>query len=288
MPFLGMSMRKLIRWKQVIAIALIALVFAIGACEYWRERGEILGAIEGKLQIHFLDVGQGDATLLILPTGERVMIDVGPKSAGENLLTHFAKWKVDAIDYLILSHSHADHAGALSLLEQEVGIGMVLYAGEAPEICRSPIQELFPGDCFVIGDLQFCVLGPLTTEDNENRSMVLRIDYEDTSFLFTGDAEEAEETLLLNTCPDLLDVDLLKVAHHGSDTSTQMPFIEAVTPEFAVISASADNSFGHPSPNVVNRLRLADCIAISTHRDGTILFLSDGKSLTRFRPNRWL
>ena len=82
MPFLGMSMRKLIRWKQVIAIALIALVFAIGACEYWRERGEILGAIEGKLQIHFLDVGQGDATLLILPTGERVMIDVGPKSAG--------------------------------------------------------------------------------------------------------------------------------------------------------------------------------------------------------------
>ena len=150
------------------------------------------------------------------------------------------------------------------------------------------MQELFPGDAFAIGNLRFSVLGPLDEEDAENRSLILRADYGETSFLFTGDAEEKEEELLLNVCGTLLDVDLLKVAHHGSDTSTTDAFIDAVTPEIAVISASRDNSYGHPSPNVTERLTQRNCQIVSTYQEGTIVFLTDGKIITRLSSGRWL
>lgn len=268
---------------MLIALLVIG-IFAIGTWDYFHKQSEIVQQINGKLQIHFLDVGQGDAALLILPTGERVMIDTGTEESGESILSHFAKWKVDYIDYVILSHTHSDHAGGFSLMEEYIGVGSVLYSGTAPDNCNSHLQELFAGDAFSIGDLQFLVLGPLGEEDNENRSLIIRVDYGETSLLFTGDAEKAEEELLLTACGNLLDTDLLKVAHHGSNTSTTMGFIDAVTPEYAVISVSEDNSYGHPSPSVVDRLAEKKCKVYSTHRDGTIVFLSDGKQLTRYRP----
>ena len=281
-------MKKSIPWKTLIAIALAILLFSAGVVGYLYEKAEILKQIDGKLQIHFLDVGQGDATLLILPTGERIMIDTGTEESGEKILAHLAKWQVDYIDYVILSHAHSDHAGGLSLLEEQVGVGQILYAGLVPENTSAPMRELYAGDCFAIGDLQFSVLGPLTPAEQENRSLILRVDFAETSLLFTGDAEREEEELLLTTCPQLLDADLLKVAHHGSKNSTSQVFLEAVTPDFAVISASADNSYGHPSPEVEDRLAKMNCKTYSTHREGTVVFLSDGHALKRYKIDRWL
>lgn len=293
MPFLGMFMKKSFLWKQVLAILLAVVLFVVGAVDYFLMRNLILSEIQGKLQIHFLDVGQGDATLLILPTGERIMIDTGTPESGEQILAHFAKWKVDRLDYVILSHSHSDHAGGLPLLEETIGVGRVIYTGNAPENCSTPMQEVNAGDCFSVGAVNFSVLGPLSEEVEDedeisNRSMILRLDYGETSVLFTGDAEAEEESLLLATCPTLLDVDLLKVAHHGSNSSSTKEFLNAVTPKIAIISASADNSYGHPSPNVVDRLTAVECNTYSTHIDGTILYLSNGATFSRYRSKLWL
>lgn len=281
-------MKKSFPWKPLTATILAILLFCAGIIGYLYEKSEILRQTNRKLQIHFIDVGQGDATLLLLPTGERVMIDTGTPESGEKLLAHLSKWQVDYIDYVILSHAHSDHAGGLPLMEEQIGVGQILYSGIAPEGAVASMRELLAGDCFAVGDLRFSVLGPLSSVESDNRSMVLRVDYGATSFLFTGDAESDEEELLLNTCPQLLDADLLKVAHHGSKSSTTEAFLTAVSPDLAVIFASADNSYGHPSPEVQDRLAQIDCQVFSTHREGTMIFLSDGKELERYRIDRWL
>ena len=287
-PFWYKYMKKSIPWKFLVAVLLIVLLLVGGIVGYLREKSDIFQQLNGKLQIHFLDVGQGDASLLILPTGERIMVDTGTRESGEKILAHLAKWKVDYIDYVILSHTHSDHAGGLELLEEQIGVGKILYSGIAPEKSHAPTQELHAGEYFDVGDLRFSILGPLTSTDSENRSLILRVDFEEMSILFTGDAESEEEELLLNTCPQLLDVDLLKVAHHGSKNSTSRAFLEAVTPDFAVISASFDNSYGHPAPETEERLAEMKCHVYSTHREGAVIFLSNGHKLVRYQPSQWL
>ena len=277
-------MNKLL--KTILPIALALLLIAGGAGLWVWQNQTHHRMTNGKLQLHFIDVGQGDAALLILPTGERIMIDTGTGESGEAILAHLAKWKVDAIDLVILSHSHEDHAGGLAVLADAMPIGGVLYAGEAPAACSLSMRELTPEDAFSIGDVHFAVLGPLTEEGSENRSMILRVDYGERSFLFTGDAEAAEEELLLERMPALIDVDLLKVAHHGSATSSTEAFLQAVSPKIAVISASADNGFGHPAPQTIDRLKSLGCTVYRTDESGTLIFLCDGNALTRYRTPR--
>ena len=274
-------MNKLL--KTILPIALALLLIAGGAGLWAWQTQARLQMTEGKLRLHFIDVGQGDAALLILPTGERIMIDTGTEESGEAILAYLAKWNVKALDLVILSHNHDDHAGGLALLEQTLPIGGVLYAGDPPAECGLSMREVAAGESFSIGEVHFAVLGPLTEEGIENRSMILRVDYGERSFLFTGDAEAEEEALLLEQMPKLLDVDLLKVGHHGSATSSNEAFLQAVTPEIAVISASADNSFGHPAPSVVDELKEVGAAVWRTDKSGTLIFLCDGDRITRYR-----
>lgn len=276
-------MKKLL--KIILPIVLALLIFAGGAGLWAWQNARLAAMTDGKLRLHFIDVGQGDAALLILPTGERIMIDTGTEESGEAVLAHLAKWDVKALDLVILSHNHDDHAGGLALLADTIPIGGVLYAGEPPEECVLPMRELTAEEAFSVGDVHFAVLGPLSEAGTENRSMILRIDYGRRSFLFTGDAEAGEEELLLANAPAILDVDFLKVAHHGSATSSTEAFLSTVSPEIAVISASADNSFGHPSPQTVERLKESGCTVYRTDEMGTVIFLCDGEKLTRYRPH---
>ncbi|MBQ8383291.1 MAG: MBL fold metallo-hydrolase [Clostridia bacterium] len=273
-------MKKIL--KTIVPIVLAALVLAGGAGIWAWQTAARRDAVEGKLQLHFIDVGQADAALLILPTGERIMIDTGTKESGEAILSHLAKWNVGALDLVILSHNHDDHAGGLAVLADAMPVGGVLYAGEAPADCGVPMRAVSAGHSFAIGEVYFSILGPLSEAGEENRSMILRIDYGVRSFLFTGDAEAGEEELLLATAPTLLNADLLKVGHHGSATSSTETFLAAVSPEVAVISASADNDYGHPSPQTVSRLRALDCMVYRTDQSGTLVFLCDGTILSRY------
>lgn len=270
--------------KTILCAALAILLFAGGAGLWAWQRAERRADTDGKLRLHFIDVGQGDAALLILPTGERIMIDTGTRESGEAILSHLAKWDVNALDLVILSHTHDDHAGGLPMLAEAMPIGGVLYDGEPPADCDLSMRRVSAGYAFSIGEVEFSILGPLSEKDSENRSLILRIDYGVRSFLFTGDAEADEEQALLEKIPDLLNTDLLKVAHHGSASSSTEAFLAAVDPELAVISASADNSFGHPSPAVLDRLKAPDCMVYRTDRQGTLIFLCDGTNLTRYIP----
>ena len=273
-------MKKIL--KTIVPLILATLVLAGGAGLWAWQRAERQRATDGKLQIHYIDVGQGDAALLILPTGERIMIDTGTYESGEAILSHLAKWEVAALDLVILSHSHSDHAGGLEVLAEAMPIGGVLYTDVPPEDCGLTVRPLSPGYCFSVGEVKFSVLGPLSDETSENRCLILRIDYGVRSFLFMGDAEADEEEALLATVPELLNADLLKVGHHGAASSTTEAFLFAVDPEVAVISASRDNSYGHPSPKVLDRLRAAGCMIYRTDRQGTLIFLCDGTNLTRY------
>ncbi|MGM9647018.1 MAG: ComEC/Rec2 family competence protein [Eubacteriales bacterium] len=275
-------MKKIFR--IVFPIVLALLILAGGAGLWAWQTAARRNTVDGKLQLHFIDVGQGDAALLILPTGERIMIDTGTEESVEAVLSHLAKWNVSALDLVILSHNHDDHAGGLPVIADAMPVGGVLYAGEAPADCTLPMREMIAGDTFSIGAVCFSVLGPLSEEGCENRSLILRIDYGVRSFLFTGDAEAQEEELLLAETPSLLNVDLLKVAHHGSATSSTESFLAAVCPEVAVISASKDNSFGHPSPQTLGSLRTLGCMIYRTDQSGTLIFLCDGTVLTRYVP----
>lgn len=269
-------------WKRLLIVVLVVTAFGIGSGIFLYEKADRSQRTDGKLQIHFIDVGQGDCALLILPTGERLLIDTGTRESAEMVLAHLNRWEIDAIDLVLLSHTHADHAGGLDVLEDAIPIGGILYCGEPPADTSLQLRAITPGDTFSIGEVVFSVLGPLTSADSDNRCMILRIDYGEQSFLFTGDAEEDEEERLVNTCPALLDVRFLKVAHHGSKSSSTEAFLNAVTPEIAVVSASEDNSYGHPAPTVITRLKQVGCRIYRTDREGTLIFLSDGKYLTRY------
>ena len=271
-------------FKTILPLFLIVLLFGSGAGIWAWQSADRAEMIEGKLQLHFIDVGQGDAALMILPTGERIMIDTGTEESGETILSHLAKWEVEALDLVILSHNHSDHAGGLAGLADVMPIGGVLYAGETPEDIGIPMRRLAAGYRFSIGEVHFSILGPLSEKESENRSMILRMDYGVRSFLFMGDAEAEEEQALLEAVPNLLNADLLKVGHHGSASSSTEAFLAAVDPEVAVISASADNPFGHPSPYVLEDLRLLECAVYRTDQMGTLIFMCDGTVLKRYIP----
>ncbi len=269
----------------MLPLLLIAGLLIAGAALWLWKANEHLHNTKGQLQIHFINVGQGDAALLILPTGERIMVDVGPAESTETVLSHLTKWRVEALDMVILSHSHEDHAGALSALAEALPIGGLLHTDAPPQDCDLPTRKITAGETFSIGEVHFSVLGPVDDEaDGENVSMILRIDYGKRSFLFTGDTEAGGEEALVNTLPHLLNADLLKVAHHGSASSSTETFLAAVCPEIAVISASADNPFGHPAPEVLSRLSAYDCMIYRTDREGSVVFLCDGKKLSRYIP----
>ena len=240
---------------------------------------------------YFIDVGQADSALVVCD-GATMLIDGGNATDSDLIYAFLKNHGVKHLDYIVATHAHADHVGGLS--------GALNYASAAMAFC--PVTEYDSkafndfvkylgnknititvpkhGDKYKLGSADIEILGPINPSDEPNNtSIVIRVIYGSTSFLFTGDAERLEEQDILETGYDL-SATVLKVGHHGSDTSTTYSFLREIMPKYAVISCGKDNSYGHPHDNLLSRLRDADVTIYRTDMQGTITCTSNGKTVS--------
>jgi competence protein ComEC len=248
-------------------------------------------AEQSGLSVHFIDVGQADAALLVCG-GQTMLIDGGNAADSSLVVSYLRAQGVERLDYMVCTHPHEDHVGGLSGPLNTCAVGAVL--SPVTQYDSKPFSDFVkytekqglaltvpsPGDRFPLGAAQVTVLGPVKDyEDTNNTSIVLRVDYGTTSFLFTGDMERAaEEDLIASGCD--LSATVLKVGHHGSGTSSSYSFLREVLPTYAVISVGADNSYGHPHQEVLSRLYDARVTVYRTDLQGTVVAHSDGESVT--------
>lgn len=244
----------------------------------------------GTLTVSWLDVGQGDAAV-IQCGGQSMLIDGGKPEKSSYIYAWLQQHGLSYLDVIVATHVDEDHIGGLS--------GALNYASVETAYCpvTTGTTETFQsfvkylaqrgkqitvptaGETFALGGAQVQILGPLhRAEDSNDNSIVLKVSFGATSFLFTGDAERAEEQDLLNAGVNLQST-VLKVGHHGSDTSTSYPFLRAVAPQYAVISVGAGNSYGHPTEAVLSRLRDAGVTTFRTDMQGEITAVSDGQTI---------
>lgn len=270
----------------------LSLVLALTGCGLSGGEGRPNpGPAEGTLEVHYIDVGQADSALLLCG-GESMLIDGGNVADSDLVVAYLADQGVEELDYVVCTHAHEDHVGGLAGALSQYPAGEVLspvteYDSQAFGNFLKYTQEQGlsltvpePGDTWTVGTAAVTVLGPVQDyDDTNNTSIVLRVDFGETSFLFTGDMERSAEEDLLESGA-WLEADVLKVGHHGSDTSTSYPFLREVDPDYAVISVGENNDYGHPSEDTLSRLRDDDVTVYRTDLQGDVVCTSDGTSLT--------
>lgn len=279
--------------KKTIIALLLSLVLLLSGCMVYVEEEPAVTSEEGLL-VHYIDVGQADC--ILLESGDSfVLIDGGNREDGDLVVTYLEQQGVEDLAAVICSHAHEDHVGGLpSVLAvyptHAVWAPTKTYSSKVFDkfVYYVDQQELEivipqPGDIMTFGDnVQLTVLGPVKSyADPNNTSIVVRVVYGDTSFLFTGDMEKEAETDMLDYWAGRAEwhADVLKMGHHGSDTSTGYHFLNEVFPTYAVISVGQDNDYGHPHKEPMERLHQAGVIALRTDQLGHIVAKSDGKTV---------
>ncbi len=247
----------------------------------------------GYFEVHFIDVGQADSALIICD-GDSLLIDGGNVGDSSLVVAYLLNEGISELDYVICTHAHEDHTGGLNgplnrftvteaVFAPETGADTKCYKDFLDAVKNQDMEITVPenGYTFSLGESTVEFLGPVTEdyEDINNTSLVAKITYGETSFLFTGDMEREAEADLLEANADLT-ADVLKVGHHGSENSTSYPFLREVNPSIAVISVGADNKYGHPTEEALSRLRDADVKVYRTDMQGHIKITSDGNKLT--------
>jgi competence protein ComEC len=276
-------------------IRLIALLAALAllpaSCGFFQSEAPPEIA-DGELRVTFIDVGQADAALVECG-GMTMLIDGGNRSDSDLIYTFLKDRGITHLDYIVASHAHADHVGGLAGALHFAAAGTVFspvteYDTRAFEnflnaLDMRGVSITVPshGDRFALGGAQVFILGPVdpSPDDVNNTSIVMKIVFGDTSFLFTGDLERKGEQAILEAGYDL-SATVLKVGHHGSNTSTTYPFLREVMPDIAVISCGQNNTHGHPHENVLSRLRDADVTVYRTDMQGDIVCVSDGRTVS--------
>ena len=240
--------------------------------------------------VHFIDVGQADASLVICD-GKAMLIDGGNADDSNLIYTYLKKQGITHLDYIVATHAHEDHAGGLSGALNFATVGTVFspvtsYSSKAFQNFVKNVEKQgksltvpYVGQTFSLGSATCRILAVNTTSDTNNSSIVLRIVYQDTSFLFTGDAEREVEEIMIDR-GEPLSATVLKVGHHGSDTSSSYAFLWNVMPQYAVISCGKGNSYGHPHDEPLSRLRDADVQVFRTDLQGDIVCTSNGSAVS--------
>lgn len=287
------SLRTQKRSARGIQIFLLVVAVILCVCAYYIRQNRPLP--DGTLEMYFLDVGQGDATLIATEAG-CLLIDTGESSEQEHLYLSASIYG-DTLKYLILTHPHADHTGGALYILSKMDIETVILPrdffenGENTRLLEAIIDEgaairfADVGTEFSLGEAKFTVLAPTESyAETNNMSIVLRMDFGLVSAIFTGDAEvesELDQIAYWGGFPDgTLDADILKIGHHGSATSSSMEYLTAVSPAVAVISCGENNSYGHPAAATLDRLAEIGAEVFRTDQRGTIQLNTDGSTVT--------
>ena len=243
------------------------------------------------LEVHFIDVGQGDAIFIELPDDETMLIDAGNAENGSQIVNYIKKQGHNTIDYLIATHPHADHIGGMEYVVNNLNIKSV-YMPKVQTTTQT-YQDLLLAiknrglniktaksgvNIIKAGNLAVDIIAPNNDYYDElnNYSAVIKLSYGTNTFLFMGDAQVELE----NEITTDIKADVLKVGHHGSDTSTGKAFLNKVAPKYAVISVGADNDYGHPEETTLDKLKAINAIIYRTDKDGTVVFTSNGTKIT--------
>jgi Predicted hydrolase (metallo-beta-lactamase superfamily) len=246
----------------------------------------------GTMTVHYIDVGQGDS-ILIQINEKNMLIDAGDRSEGDRVVSYLKDNNVEKLDVIVATHAHADHIGGMVDVLDNFDIKRFIDSGN-PHTTKTYENMLITIDEM---DIPFSLaeagqaigLDPSTTitvlnpeeltGDLNDDSVVVKLTYEDVSFMFTGDAEAHAESEMIAAEYDI-DSDILKVAHHGSSSSTSTEFLELVSPDVCIIMVGTDNRYGHPHQEIMDRLSLLGCEVYRTDLDGTIVVQTDGREYT--------
>lgn len=248
---------------------------------------------EGTLEVHYIDVGQGDATLIKCGS-HAMLIDGGNNNKGTTVQLYLKKQGVESLDYVIGTHPDADHIGGLDVIVYKYNCDTVImpdyekdtktYQELVDVIHDKNMKITYPvvGEQYALGEAKFTIIAPNSNSYGGNAndySVAILLEYGKNRFLFTGDAEEASEAEMFTNGIDI-SADVYKVAHHGSRSASTQEFLNAVHPKYAVISCGEGNSYGHPHAEVLNRLRSMGVEVFRTDEQGSIIASSDGENIT--------
>ncbi|MEK4128551.1 excalibur calcium-binding domain-containing protein [Solibacillus sp. FSL W8-0474] len=250
-------------------------------------------ATSKQLEVHFIDVGQGDSILIQTPKGENILVDGGPRKAGKGLVDYLKKLGIKKLDYVVATHPDADHVGGLVSVLNSISVKNFVNSGKAHTTdTYSQILSLVKTKKikYIEPEIEQILIGNWTSDfymqtlfadslakDTNDASIVLKVGYKDVEFLLMADASEDLEGLLVDSY-DSLKVQILKAGHHGSNTSSSKYFLDAVQPEVTILSYGKNNSYKHPHSDVLMRLKAAKSKVYSTAESGTIIIKTDGKS----------
>lgn len=279
-------MRKI--YKQVITLLLTVLLLS-GSASVIPSFAKTAGTDE--LEVHFIDVGEGDATL-IKCGGKNMLIDAGDDSKGTAVQNYLQKQGVQKLDYLILTHPDADHIGGAPVIITKFEIDKVFmsdyekdnktYQKLIQALDNKRLKYITPkvGAKYYLGTASITIAGPNKEYTSPNdASIALIIQNGENKFLFTGDAEEKAEQDILENSIDI-SADVYKVGHHGSKTSSSEDLLKAVDPSYAVLSCGEGNSYGHPHAQTMNNLRALGVQVYRTDEQGSIIATSDGNKIS--------
>lgn len=246
------------------------------------------------LRFHFIDVGQGDSSLIITPKGNTILIDAGDEAHAKKVVSYVREQGIEKLDLVIATHPDADHIGGMDKVIKNFDIDVFAMpdvsakTNQYKQIQRElkakkmKTTRLYQGDEVQIDDdIDFEILSPVKGkkyDDTNEYSIVAKIVYKDTSFILMGDATMENEVDIINNVPDI-DIDVLKLGHHGSSTSSSDYFITKTSPKIAIISCGKNNKYGHPHQEVMRVLKKHEVTPYRTDEMGDIVITSDGKEI---------